>query len=101
MKPLILALITSSLCGCQTIQRPDTYLYGVNAKASKLRGYNLKTDYDANGNRLTNAKPHEIHLKGLIDLNGWTCTDPKGLEHLIVYKDELYQAYLDLKKTCN
>lgn len=94
MRLLIGLLIISSiavafaLSGCGTIiQRPDSWVCGVNAaaKPAKLRCYNLKSDYNDDGTRRPDAKPYEIFISELKDLQGWTCVDPKSLENLKVF----------------
>lgn len=58
-------------CGCASVQRPDSYAWGVNGSASRLEGLNLKKDYDDNGNVKPNAKKQFVNLPhGLTDLNG-------------------------------
>jgi hypothetical protein len=59
------------LCfGCASVQRPNSFIWGVNGSASRLEGYNIKTDYDENGVRRPGAKPVLRSLNGLRDLNG-------------------------------
>jgi hypothetical protein len=64
--------------------RPDTDVLIVNAPGGYLRGYNLKRDYDKDGNRNPDAKPIIKPASSLNDINKYACTDPKGLENLTV-----------------
>ena len=90
MKPLMMLLITSELLlGCQSIQRPNAWMGGVNASKKEFRAYNLRTDFDVDGNRLPEAKPKISYLTGLKDLNGYICVDPNSFEELKRYVGEL------------
>jgi hypothetical protein len=90
---LMILCLTFSLSACASIKRPDTTLYGVNAKAKKVRGYNLLEDYDNTGTLKPGVKPREKSLLGIGDLNAWICTDPKGFENLKTYVEEIRKAY--------
>jgi hypothetical protein len=85
---LILGMFLPFL-GCASIERPDSWVCGVNAKSEKLRCYNLKSDYSDQGTLKPEAKPMIYPLKSVSDLNGWVCIDPKSLEKLKVYLGDL------------
>lgn len=71
---------------CAQLERPDTNIWVVNVPAKELKGYNLKRDYDNNGNRKKTAKPMFIKNIDLNTLNKWVCTDSeKGLPNLKAY----------------
>lgn len=89
MMRLMTALVTFSLLACSSIQRPDSWICGVNAKGMKLRCYNLKSDYDQNGSLNPGAKPQEYPLKSINDLNAWVCMDPASLEKMKIYMGDL------------
>jgi len=107
MKLLTMLCLSFSFCACAVVPRPDTDILTVNAPGSHLRGYNLKRDYDDEGNRKPDAKPTIKPVSGLADLNKMTCTDPKGLENLITYGKNLREEYMacmrekrELELTC-
>lgn len=90
-------LLISSL-GCASIPRPDTDLCGINAASDNgavphKRCYNIKKDYDDNGNRKSSAVPKIVPLASLMDLNKNMCTDPKGYENLLVTIKNLRAEY--------
>lgn len=89
MKRLMISFLICS--GCASVQRPDTNIYGVNKSAGKLRGYNLKSDYNSDGTRKPGAQPKERPFTD-ID-NGWVCTDARGFKNLTVYVQDLRDAY--------
>lgn len=101
MRALITLLIISSpflmASSCSRIQRPDTDLYVVNVPDLKVRGYNLKRDYDDSGNRKPDAVAFEVKFKDeaemLVYLNKATCTNPQGLAHLKAYIEELRKEF--------
>jgi hypothetical protein len=91
---LLMMLFLSCSFGCAVVPRPDTDILGINADLSHLRGYNLKRDYDDDGNRKPDAKPIVRPISGLADINKYMCTDPKGYEHLITYGKNLREEYM-------
>lgn len=97
MKLSTTLFLTFSLLGCSHIQKPDSNIYGVNAKSHELRGYNIKTDYDDNGDRKPDAKPKIYELKSLDQLHGWFCTDPVSLQRIKVLIDDVRD---ELKSRC-
>jgi hypothetical protein len=74
---------------CHRVERPNTDIYGVNVPDLSVRGYNLKKDYDDDGNRKPDAKPFVVkfpsELEMLQYLNKSTCTNPDGLANLKAY----------------
>lgn len=82
-------IILLSLVSCSHVQRPDSWICGVNAKGMKLRCYNIKSDYSDEGVLKPEAKPTEFPLKSLNDLNAWVCMDPASLEKFKVYMGDL------------
>lgn len=76
-------LIAFSLMGCaHIISNPDSNLYIVQAPDKKIRGYNLKRDYDSDGNRKPDAKPIEYHVERIEQLDKWACSDPVSFERM-------------------
>lgn len=86
---VIVVLAVFFLSACATVERPDSWICGVNAKAKKLRCYNLKEHYDSEGNQLPSAKPQEFVLNGITDLNAWVCMDPESLKNMKTYMADL------------
>lgn len=80
------------LAGCAT-SRPDTDLCGINALAGHKKCYNLKNDYDEEGNLKHSATPKIIPINSINDLNKNICTDPQGFENLNIYLQQAKQAY--------
>lgn len=79
------------LVGCD-VPRPNTDLCGVNAQKLERRCYNLKTDYDRDGNRKPNAKPKIKPARDVYDLDRNFCTDPDGFAELKAYIKKLREA---------
>jgi hypothetical protein len=92
MRLIALLSISSILAGCADlgVKPPNTDWMHVNAPGKRLRGYNLATDYDADGNRLPGAKAIVTPVSSLDDLNGWACTNPDG-------EAEIKRAYQQMK----
>lgn len=88
-------LITSSLIACESVQRPDAMIWGVNGPKKHLKGYNLRNDFDNDGNRKPDAQPQFKSLTGLPDLNAYVCFDPPGIEEIKRYIGELRQYAKD------
>lgn len=96
MMRLILSLIIcNALIACGSIPKPDSVLYGVNTRASKFRGYNLK-EYDDDGKRKKDAKVYERPLSDLKE--GWICMDTQSFKNLTVYVRDMRD---ELKKRCD
>lgn len=87
-------LLVLSACG---IDRPDTNLYVVNSPGGYARGYNLKNDYDSNGQLKPGAKPTFVPAKQVQDLNKFICTDPSGFANLKAYIQKMRDAYQNCK----
>lgn len=49
MLRLMTSFLIFSIVGCSSVQRPDSLVWGVNAPAMWLEGYNIHTDYDDSG----------------------------------------------------
>lgn len=79
--------------GCMGVQRPDTNIYVVNAPAKHLKGYNMRSDYDANGVLLPNAVPIILPISTIDDVNKYNCTDPDGFANLKIYIEQLRDYY--------
>lgn len=78
--------------GCG-VERPDTNLYVVNAPFEQAKGYNLKRDYDSEGNLKPGAKAIVIKVNSHYDLNKFVCTDPTGFANLKAYLQKMREAY--------
>ncbi len=90
--------VSFSLVGCASIPRPDTYLGVVNAPAGHVKGYNLRSDYDADGNLKPGAKAEFRPAKSVYDVNKYICTDPDGFAELKAYIQKIRDAYKDCNK---
>lgn len=84
------------LVGCG-VERPDTTLSIVNAGAREIRGYNLKKDYDDNGNIKPGAVPVVKPISTIEDLDKYAVTDPQSLANLKAYVKQLREAYQNCK----
>ena len=95
MKQLIKSLIifNFALVSCMSVPRPDAYLCGVNAKSSSLRCYNLKKDFDQDGNLSLNAQPSIVAIKNLDDLNAGIFTSAKDFAAIKAYVNTLKEYY--------
>ena len=72
------------LISCSSVQRPDALICGVNAVASKLRCYNIKTDFDNDGVLIPGVKPKIIPFV-LHDLNGGIFFSAQDFEKVKVW----------------
>ncbi|CAK0739639.1 hypothetical protein CCP2SC5_1020022 [Azospirillaceae bacterium] len=77
------------LSACSHVQRPDSWICGVNAKGMKLRCYNVKDDYTDDGTLKPDAKPTEHQIHSLSDMNAWVCMDPTSLGKFKTYLADL------------
>jgi hypothetical protein len=93
MRLILNSIICSSLVGCAGVQRPDALVCGVNAKASKLRCRNIKTDYNDDGTVIAGSKPVEIKINSLMDLNAGVFVSAKDFEKVKVWIGDLRDAY--------
>lgn len=84
-KPILGILILVLGIGCAGVQRPDAWICGVNARASKLRCYNIKHDYTSEGVLKSDATPDIRPVDGLMALNGGIYFSPKDFEKLKVW----------------
>lgn len=82
---LILLLTGLEFSACSTVPRPDTNVGVVNAGFHQVKGYNLSTDYDDNGNLNPSAKPFIHPANSVSDLDKNVCTDPQGWANLKAY----------------
>lgn len=89
---LVAALLILSAC---SVPRPNTDICIANAPANHLICYNLKKDYDNDGNRNPNAKPSYKPLTTVEDINKFACTDPDGLAELKIYLQDLRERFKD------
>lgn len=82
-------ILFASAC---SVPRPNTDLCGVNAAKHERRCYNLRDDYDENGNRKPDAKPKIKPARDVQDLDRNICTDPDGFAELKAYIKKLREA---------
>lgn len=90
LKTLFLAF---SLCACSSVSKPDTDLCVVNAPGEHLTCYNIRRDYDDDGNIKAGAKPTYRQAITVADLNKHVVTDPKGWANLKAYIKILREEY--------
>lgn len=85
-------LLTASslaLVSCGGPERPDTNLCIVNAKARHKSCFNMKRDYDDQGNLLPGVKPSIVPIASLDDLDKNLAVDPDGSANLKAYIQKL------------
>jgi hypothetical protein len=80
MMRLMISLIVFSLVGCTSVQRPDALICGVNSKGMKLRCYNIKSDFSRDGVLKPEAKPQQIKINSIHDLNAGIYMSPSDFE---------------------
>lgn len=88
-------IIFSILLVACSVPRPDTDICIANAPEKHLKCYNLKKDYDNNGERDPNAKPTYKPFAQIEDVNKFALTDPDGLANLKIYLQDLRARYKD------
>ena len=88
--PLLLLLVSSLFTlGCGTIPRPDSNIGIVNAPNHYLLYYNMRSDFDSNGNLSTTALAKYLPVTAVTDLNKYVCLDPTSFANLKAYLIEL------------
>ena len=87
------ALLLIVLAGCASVERPNAEICGINAKSSQLRCYNLKSDYDADGYRLPDAKPVVKPIASLMSLNGGMYLSKSDIAPVQAYIDAIRRLY--------
>lgn len=95
---LTILLTVFSLISCASIERPDANLCVVNAPAKHLKCYNLKTDYDMNGQILKSAEPKFFRAETVEDLNKGVWMSNAHWAKVKVWISRLRKAYEDEKK---
>ena len=68
------ALLTLNSCG---LRRPDVDVGVINVPKGYMRAYNMRDDYDDEGNRKSGAKPTTYRVKSVEDVNKWLCVNSK------------------------
>lgn len=91
MLRLMMLFAVCSLCACQ--HRPDAFVGVVNAPKKQIRGYNLRQDYDSNGNLKPGAKGETRPARSIDDVNKYVCTDPDGYEQILAAYQTLKEEY--------
>ena len=81
--PIFFASLSLLMTGCLERERPDTNVFVVNVPAMHLKGYNLKRDYNENGDLKPGAKAMIIPISSLQDLNKKVVTDANGYANLM------------------
>lgn len=77
---ILTAMVVTTLTSCG-ITRPNIQIGNVNAPKKQFRSYNMRDDYDDEGNRKPGAKPKIYSLHDLDDMNKWMCiTSDEGPE---------------------
>lgn len=98
MRLLIPLLISCNLLSSCAPQRPDSEICVVNAPAMHMKCYNLKDDYDDEGNLKPDASPLYRPTVRVEDLNKYIVMDSeKSFENFKTWINELKQAYKDCK----
>jgi hypothetical protein len=94
---LILLSIIFELGSCG-IPRPDTDLCVVNVGGGHQKCYNLKKDYDDEGNRDPSAKPTYKPVTKIEDLDKLICTDADGFASLKAYINSVKEEFKKCKE---
>lgn len=92
-KHLAIPLIIFS--GACSASAPDTNVCEINASGGYRLCYNLKRDYDSNGDMKPGVQPFKIPFAALSDLNKLTCVDQVGLSNMKVFASEVRQELKD------
>lgn len=93
MQPRMFWAVCSLLAGCATIAKPDAYLSVVNAPGKKLTGYNLKTDFNDDGNIKPGAKPRFLPAPDIESINKYVCSSPEDFVKIKAYIKKLREEY--------
>lgn len=84
--PMTLLMASS----CATLpERPDTYLCVINALGNNRKCYNMKEDFDVEGNLLDTAVPFYQHTTSIDDLDKQIVIDQESFTNLKIYLKEL------------
>ena len=92
MTPLMTFWAAYSISGCGGVERPDTNVCVLNVELMHLKCYNLKRDYNDDGNLKPGAKPTINSISGLSSLNTFVMTDPDGWANLKAYIRKLRES---------
>lgn len=98
MRLLATLLIICSLYSCARIPKPNTDLCVINAPGQHLSCWNLKTDYNDNGQIKPGVKPKIKVANSLNDVNKFIVTDPDGFAELKAYIKLLREEYQRCEK---
>lgn len=88
---LFVILLTAFEFGC-AVPRPNTDLCVVNAAKFHRSCFNMKTDFDENGNLKPDAKAKIKPARDIMDLDRNVCVDPDGFARLKAYIKKLREA---------
>lgn len=86
--------------GCAEVKRPDADACWVNAAGGYKRCYNLLKDYDKDGTRLPDAKPKDVPISTLADINGNLVFDALGQKEVKRFINQSNKEFKDLKERC-
>lgn len=89
----LLTVFSLLISGCASIERPDANLCVVNAPAQHLKCYNLKTDYDQNGQILKGAEAKFFRAETVDDLNKGVWMSNADWSKVKVWISRLRKAY--------
>ena len=99
-----LVSFSSLLVACGGIERPDAVSTYISATTLKTTSYNIKKDYDDQGNRKPDAKPVVRRFKSaeelLLSLNVAVCFDVPSQKELHRFLDENRKYLQNLKDRC-
>ncbi len=93
---VVVLLLLLGASGCNSVTRPDTNMCLNNVQLLETICYNLKNDYDSNGNLNPSAKPTVVQYASpsamLMSLDKNIGTNPVGWANLKAYLRELRTA---------
>jgi hypothetical protein len=93
LRRIFWAACSLSLASCAQIKRPDADICVLNAPGAKLTCYNLKDDYDDDGNIKPGAKPHFLPAPTLESINKSIVMSPAHFSLLKAYVKKLREEY--------
>jgi hypothetical protein len=89
----VLILASLLFVGCNTLQRPNALICGINGASHELRCYDLHDDFDDNGALKKTAQPKIQAVQDLTQLNAGIYLSPTDFKKVKLYLTDLKKAY--------
>lgn len=93
MRVMFWAACSLALLSCAHVQRPDADLCVVNAPGKKLTCYNIKTDFNDDGQIRPGVPAHYKPAPDLEAINKWVITDLDSWAKIKAYVKLLREEY--------